>query len=183
MGWTGTYRQRGQSDKDFFQSEFGNDCEILDTARKGMTAYLKIRSIKTNEIFAAIILTRINRGEYNFYYKDMDESMGPIECQCPLRILEGLSEPSNEYAKQWRENVRKWNAEKSPKAKIGNILKFAEPLKFQNGEKHDVFKLGKSFNRFVFLPPIDDETSYKSGYHYGQYIIRRWRDRKYTIIG
>lgn len=39
-------------------------------------------------------------------YKDIDESMGPCEVNCPISYIERATEPVNEYARAWRERVR-----------------------------------------------------------------------------
>lgn len=60
-------------------------------------------------VWAAVFLTstRIDDDPYfNFSYKDLDESMKPCECDCPVSILDLLTEPSNEWARQWREECR-----------------------------------------------------------------------------
>lgn len=43
-------------------------------------------------------------------YKDMDESMGPCYHTCPLAYLDEVPCPDNEYARQWREQVRERHA-------------------------------------------------------------------------
>jgi hypothetical protein len=48
-----------------------------------------------------------------WWHKDMDESMGPYYFSCPLSLLDGASEPVNESAREWRDNVRKWHAGKA----------------------------------------------------------------------
>jgi hypothetical protein len=39
-------------------------------------------------------------------YKSVDESMGPIYYDCPVTYLDEATEPANEYAREWREQVR-----------------------------------------------------------------------------
>jgi hypothetical protein len=44
-------------------------------------------------------------------YKDLDETMGPCELNCPISYIERATEPSNEYARQWRKDVLEAYAE------------------------------------------------------------------------
>ena len=56
-------------------------------------------------VFALVCLVRWNprdREGYIFGYKDMDETMGPCEAECPQRILDLLGPTDNEHATDWR---------------------------------------------------------------------------------
>src|SRR3546814_19605923 len=60
---------------------------------------------KGGEIFAIVCLVRWNpraKDGYIFGYKDMDETMGPCEADCPARILDLLTPTDKEYAREWR---------------------------------------------------------------------------------
>ncbi|MGO7251699.1 hypothetical protein ACCS63_35795, partial [Rhizobium brockwellii] len=82
---------------------------ILDSAIVGMNTYYAAAQVMTDgkgsEIFAVVCLIRWNPrnkdGEH-FGYKDMEESMGPCEDDCPERILRLLTSSDNENALQWR---------------------------------------------------------------------------------
>ncbi len=39
-------------------------------------------------------------------WKDVDETCGPYDVNCPISYVERATEPVNEYAKEWREKVR-----------------------------------------------------------------------------
>ena len=70
---------------------------------------------------------------YNFAYKDMDESYGPCQCDCPKGILDLLSPTENEYALQWRkacyENiVKKRNPNGFNKLPVGTVIKVVMPF-------------------------------------------------------
>jgi hypothetical protein len=57
------------------------------------------------EVWALICLVRCNPRDpegYIFGYKDMEESMGPHECDCPKSILDLLTPTDAQYARQWR---------------------------------------------------------------------------------
>lgn len=46
-------------------------------------------------------------------YKDLCESMGPCEVDCPLYLLDMVEVPKGEYAETWRDLVRAYHAGKS----------------------------------------------------------------------
>ncbi len=52
-------------------------------------------------------------------YKDLEESCGPVEKDCPLRFFELVPTPPNEWAKEWREKVREYHAKKPSLKKLG----------------------------------------------------------------
>lgn len=92
---------------------------VLDMATVKRTIYAAVETttIATGEkhVWAAVVLISYRRSSDwgNFGYKDMEEGMGPVESECPLRILRLLDEPApNEWAAQWRERCRA-NAERT----------------------------------------------------------------------
>lgn len=108
MGWTSYYREPGQSDVDHLRSElFSNGCqqELLAGATVHTTFYGACRDKRTGEVWALIVLQHRGRasayGE-NYSYKDMTETMGPVESECPRRILELLSPLAEcQHEDQW----------------------------------------------------------------------------------
>lgn len=112
MGWTCTYHN-DQSSKEFLLREFQQPgWEFIDYTMLGSTFYGLCKMTRENNApiyFGTIILTERRGGE--ICYKEMDESMGPNESRCPLRIinkleeLAPLSDPSS-YAYKWRERCR-----------------------------------------------------------------------------
>jgi hypothetical protein len=59
-------------------------------------------------------------------YKDMDESSGPYQFNCPLKYLDMVPQTGlNEYALTWRKAVREYHAEQAAKrAKKKGIVKW-----------------------------------------------------------
>ena len=101
----------------YLSAKYNYDCEThalqtLDGARVGNAVYLAVRSTvkKTgcSFVFAAVILIS-NTRKHGFGYKDMTETMGPCECDCPQRIMRLLSPiadiPYPSYAAEWRARV------------------------------------------------------------------------------
>ena len=60
--------------------------------------------------FGAVFLTRYDEGCWG--YKDMEESVGPVESRAPLSLLALLSElkDPDSYAHAWRQRCRDWAA-------------------------------------------------------------------------
>lgn len=55
-------------------------------------------------VFGMVILTSVNNKDiYNFGYKEIEESMGPVESKCPKSIIQLLSPTTSEYAQRWRQ--------------------------------------------------------------------------------
>lgn len=55
-------------------------------------------------VFAAVILTSIENGEWG--YKDLDETCGPNASEAPRSILALLSPTTREWALDWRKRCR-----------------------------------------------------------------------------
>ena len=124
--------------------------ELLKSAMVGGTHYAAVKkTIFATEtepertiVFAAITLTRVdNKNYFNFAYKDMEESMGPCERNCPKSILDLLTPTDSEYAKEWRkdcyENLKK---KRDPNTlanlPIGSVIKYTH----RNGMEIELFK-------------------------------------------
>ncbi len=150
MGWTYTHKNSGQSVREFFEKEFNctnesGSWKILDLAVVNMReAYMAMEIIPTGQprkVVGVVCLLGYSKSDYNFGYKDMDESMGPNADNCPARILDLLTQTEYEYALSWRERCRK-NLNR-PKLAVGQILKFKDPIRFRDGLLLDTFRVEK----------------------------------------
>ena len=116
MGWL--YRDRPlrhEKPVDFFRRELtftrdGVSSTVLDAAAVGSTVYAAVRNVNYPEpgcdyVYCAVILFR-NNDRDGFGYKDMCESMGPYESECPEAILDLLTSTDNAYALKWRARCR-----------------------------------------------------------------------------
>ena len=149
MGWTTTYKPSYITTREFLVDRFTDDGEkhcwkVLDVAIKNRrTAYMAIErtSKQTGQriVFAVVCLLQYwPKASYeNFGFKDMDESMGPCERDCPERILKLLTPTDSKFAQQWREacweNIRRRKAIRG--LKVGDLVEFEEPVLFTDGSR------------------------------------------------
>lgn len=117
MGWTTTYKPKGEPVLDFFVRQgvftWSSDCpntyRVLDSALVNLSTFYAAVE-KTNkatgerQVWAAVILVRHYPKDphYNFGWKDMDESTFPVECSCPERILKLLTPTDHQSSNEWR---------------------------------------------------------------------------------
>lgn len=151
MGWTSYYRAPGESDRDHLTRELcGDYLEILDSVTVKGTFYAAVRytqergTYQVGHTFGLVVLQRRTRRDsygHNYYRKEIDETMGPNEAECPVRILDLLTETDSQYAQEWRAACRGNAARKAslPKIKKGDVVQFAQPLAFTNGASADTF--------------------------------------------
>jgi hypothetical protein len=97
--------------------------------------FAAVRSAEGDRVFGLVLLAE--RSEGVLFTKPIAEDMGPAEDFCPERILDLLTEPSNDNAAQWRERCRARLAQGRPKP--GDAVAFASPLKFVDGTEHRCF--------------------------------------------
>ena len=93
----------------------------IESAIVGNTYYAAVEHIQpdgSRRVWAAItrFQTGSKNGFGNFCYKDMDETCGPYYYDCPMKILNLLTETESEYANNWRENVRLYHEKRKKKA-------------------------------------------------------------------
>lgn len=151
MGWSWEHKSRGIKVTDLIRDNLTwesdtskNTC--LDVALVRLrTAYAAVERIDKatgeREVWAAVFLLGYAPNDYyNFGYKDMSESMGPCEAECPERILKQLTPTDSEWANQWREKC--WENLKKRKAvnallKVGGRYKLTRTVAFVDGAELD----------------------------------------------
>lgn len=175
MGWTGMHRERGLTDREFWAKELSPNYTILDTHSKGGVFYAAVRydgeQASKGRVFALVCLQQWSRGDYyNFHYKDMDETVGPCYYGCPDRILDLLTPTDSEWANEWRQKCREYNAAQAarPKVKKGDVVKFDQTLKFTDGVERDTF---------TFI----ERTTFRTEGG-GRVKIPNWKSRAYTVV-
>ena len=142
---------------------------MLRSALVGMRVYYAaVEQVRiatgAREVWAAICLVRYNprdREGYIFGYKDMEELMGPYECDCPAPILDLLTPTDAQHALQWRARCRENAAARRAKAaqpspRAGQVIVFDEPLSFADGrsfERLEVIANPRSHRTVLFRAP------------------------------
>lgn len=85
--------------RDFGALESEDGCAL-----SGKVIYAAVRASGSNRIFGLVLLTERRNGL--LFTKPISEDMGPAEDDCPARILDLLTAPSNENARNWRYRCR-----------------------------------------------------------------------------
>jgi hypothetical protein len=181
MGWLYMQSLGGfKSPKAYLDNQFtcGGVNKVLKSALCGMRTYYAAVQHGEGEVFAVVCLVQYNKRAkdgYVFGYKDMDETMGPCEADCPAAILDLLTPTESAYAIAWRERCRKHLDR--PKTKVGDIVVFEAPIRFSNGALHAAFKLIAPWwnQKLVRLQAIDGGG--------GLYRIPNWKKRSFRIVG
>lgn len=103
MGWSSIYTGRltSQDKKQRIDKvRTWNNEEIVKSCMVGTTYYAAVRRKDDGVVYAVVVLTQMEKGE--FCFKDMSEICGPIEVKCPIGILKLLSPTDNKLAQEWR---------------------------------------------------------------------------------
>lgn len=147
MGWTeyhasyyknGKVDRKAEMDSKYNWEDESRKIEVLKSSMVGSTYYAAVKCFnKTNgyeHISAAVCLTSTkNKDYFNFAYKDMDETCGPYQCDCPKGILDMLSPTESKYALEWRQACRdnlakKRNPNRFNKLPVGTVIKVIMPF-------------------------------------------------------
>jgi|HigsolmetaAR206D_1030411.scaffolds.fasta_scaffold00003_95 hypothetical protein len=188
MGWTSVpeYMLSGRSTSDlkkFFESEWskGGKFQLEDFSKKGNTLYLAVRRLDTGEVFAVVNLISFQKGE--FFWKEIDETCGPLQQECPKRILERLTPTDDETALRWRQACLDYHRNKKELNRMyshGDVLEFPETMEFMDGYSGKTFILFKKGRRWLFSPYRGEKNL--NGV-YPKYQITNWRQYRPTVIG
>lgn len=182
MGWTFQHRDKGTTNLEWFRNEFRLDGqegrgELLDLAStRGYQnpCYGALRT-PSGEVIGIVILTQwVPNDYYNFGYKEMDETMGPYEVDCPKRIFDQLTGEPEGYAAEWRARVAARLAAKATRPKVtkGSRVIFTGDDEYSKrlaalGTLH--WEKGNVFTRGIFPRS------------YGRIRIAGWRDVPYRV--
>jgi len=117
----------------------------------------------TTYVFAAVFLFKNNRSA-GFGYKDMTESMGPHECDCPDRIMQLLSPvediPDPSYSADWRARVAARKAQRKQARKsvdavaIGDVVRLGSEVAFRGGVRAQAFRMIDQRKRTRIFEPL-----------------------------
>ena len=92
----------------------------------------------TKKVFIALYLLSHFGGGEGYGYKDMDETCGPNELNCPKQFIleaEKSGPGHNQWARDWREKVLKYHAAKAKKGKAVAALKAGDDVELY-GEQY-----------------------------------------------
>jgi hypothetical protein len=172
MGWTGIYHIP-DNPVEFLTKELtwvgddGDYCKVLAASPVGSTVYMAMERKGKDDakpyVFAMVVLTQRHDGE--FMYKEMDESTGPNECNCPDKImnlltpLEEWPDGPHEYAVNWRRRVAEAKEQrtqlrhKKARIQVGMVIELPEPASFGAYGRHSKFRVvAKEGTRLIFVP-------------------------------
>jgi len=151
MGWDYFHRLPDESVKEIIEKYYaysGDKYKVLDVKIvKLKTAYIALQDNIQNRICGVVWLLDYKKDYFNFGHKIIDEESGPCESACPESILNMLDllpdDPRYHYAKDWREECRVFiQKEKDRKANplaIGDRIRTAKEIKFNDGSVADTF--------------------------------------------
>lgn len=182
--WKGTkftVNRKSELDEHFTWSEGPRKVTVLKSSMVGSVYYAAVRSENksngTDITFGLVCLTSVRNNEYcNFGYKDMTDDMGPGYYDCPAGILDLLTEPSNEWAAEWRENCRKRIAERKEMKRNGlSSLPFGTVIEFtrMDGTKRTVQKMKPNFQfKTAWYHVVGDN----------KYYPKSWIPKEFTVV-
>jgi len=171
MGWLYTRRDKDTTPVAFLTAQFDHErYEVLAHATYMREVYVAVKDRRDETVTAMVFLIHHcpRDAHYNFGYKDMDESMGPVVTSCPARILDLLTEPPNNWAREWREKCRATIAarEQAKTVVSGSRIRIEGRLSFSNGHVIEpgtvvtVSRRGRSVlvSGYHRLPPLHEFT-------------------------
>ena len=188
MGWLFMHSMGAhKTPRDYLDAQFATNVPeltrtVLHSAVVRMRTYyaaLEIRRLgQPREVVAIVCLVKYNprdREGYIFGYKDMDETMGPCEAECPTAILDLLTPTNSEYAQEWRERCRTFHNKRKAHRPLrhGDQILFAEPIPFTDGTSHRRFE--------VVIRPHRPRAVVLRAPNGGHYRISRLKDRDFQI--
>ncbi|MBG0808056.1 hypothetical protein IY145_01310 [Methylosinus sp. H3A] len=135
-------------------------------------------------VWALVCLVDYNprdREGFIFGYKDIGESAGPCETECPEAILDLLTETDYEYALEWRKRCRDHAAARraravKPRPRPGQTIVFDEPVRFADGRDFTTMRVVS--NRPGRRPAILYQDPASAAY----YHIRNIKDHNYRLV-
>lgn len=147
---------------------FGEDYELLQSSAVGNNHWYLARRKSDGLVFIGLDLIKGGTRRYpGWGYKDMDETCGPSEVNCPVSYLDKAS-PATGYAIDWRERVRAYHETRRKTKAValepGKVLAY--------GEWH--YRLDRSIGRRGwYVTREEDGVSFRMNAHQVQAALRR----------
>ena len=158
MGWLfmrdmgGHATPRAYLDKQFTYTREQHRLTVFASSMVGSTYYAACERVEASgerQVFAVICLTKTSAGARDgctFGDKDMEETVGPYECDCPAAILDELTETDYPHAIEWRARcranlVRRRLEQAKPTPKPGQTIIFDVPMRFSDGSDRSRFEV------------------------------------------
>jgi len=116
MGWT--YRCDPSVGRDEIVKQliapgyWGSSFTVMRHSLVGNNLWMVVERVNpdgTTHRFISLDLLASGRPEMGWGYKDLCESMGLFEVDCPLGFFDLVPEPPGEHAEAWRERVRAYH--------------------------------------------------------------------------
>ena len=137
MGWTTTYRPKGWTDRAWFQERVcGPGNRIIECATVRGVFYAAVESDqRPGEVWALVCLTqRSPKSDYNYGWKDMDETMHPYYYAAPAKVLNALTPTQHEQANLWRGRCWSRLARRLSLPKVGETIRLETAMTFGGGQ-------------------------------------------------
>jgi len=93
---------------------FGDRMQLIRACATGSHHWYLIRELATGHHWIGLDLMQSGRGD-GWGYKDLDETAGPCDVDCPLGYLDAPHAEPIGFAAQWRERVRAYHAARQAK--------------------------------------------------------------------
>jgi hypothetical protein len=186
MGWLYMSSMKGhKTPKEYLDHQFTHQSEaftykVLDSAVVSMKRYYAaVERVEiaggASAVICVICLVNFNLRDKEgmiFGYKDMDETWGVYETDCPARILDLLTPTDSERAIKWRAECRQRLARVLPKG--GQTIVLKTPMQFNDKTTQSRFTVVerqvRGRKKLFFA---SDEGTY--------YRLRNLRDLDFTI--
>jgi hypothetical protein len=127
------------------------------------------------DVTAIVCLVRWNpkaADGFVFSYKDMSESMGPNEADCPLRILDRLTSTRDPNSLDWRRRCFVTIRRRSRALPDGALIRFPEPIAFSDDTQHVLMRVRRTGKQIILTG--SDGT--------GRYRVSGLMDREFEIV-
>ena len=96
-------------------SRYGDKQRLLKSTVVGNNHWYVAEILATGERYIGLDLMQSGYPDHGWGYKDLCESMGPNQVNCPLGFLDLVPNIPEPYGAAWRERVKAYHAQRSAK--------------------------------------------------------------------
>lgn len=179
MGWYSHYLWDRKDDViRHLDEDFTNNVKLVRSSTVGNNHWQLIEitdgDLKSERFINLNMLSKSPNGSWG--YKPIDETMGPVEVNCPVTILNQATETSNETAKKWRKAAYAHHEETKQIRAIRKDLQPGDAIEY--GGK--AYRLSENLGRKGWLVNGNLRMSGRQvNDAIRDYINGRWQDRSY----
>ena len=121
FNWSPSFGKEDLINRFLSKGFFVEGCSVIDSRVTGSAFWAVLEHDGKRAIWLALMAP--GGKDEGYGYKGIDETSGPSRVDCPMVLIRQCTEPTNEYSRAWREEVKNHHAQQASLQKMQREIK------------------------------------------------------------